>query len=80
MVLGKRNLSVIVVVLLALLLIALVIWVYDKKMQETSKQMHRVILQREDVVHLKMFLYTTETMIHLIEMSSATFELRYGVV
>jgi hypothetical protein len=41
MVFGKRNLSVIVVVLLTLLLIAIVIWIYDKKMQEANKRMHQ---------------------------------------
>ena len=36
----KKNLSVLLVVLLALLLIALVVWRYEKRMQELSKRMH----------------------------------------
>jgi hypothetical protein len=37
---AKKNLSVIVVILLTLLLIAMVIWVFDKKIETVEKQMN----------------------------------------
>jgi hypothetical protein len=48
MVFGKRTLSVIMVVLLALLLIAIVIWIYDKKMQDTNKRMRQLSVFRNE--------------------------------
>ena len=37
---AKKNLSVIVVILLTLLLIGIVIWVFDKKIETVEKQMN----------------------------------------
>jgi len=39
----KRNVSIILIILLALLLIAIVIWVYDKRIENVEQQMKPVI-------------------------------------
>jgi len=38
----KKNLSAILIILLALLLIAIVIWLYDKRIQNVEKKMKPV--------------------------------------
>ena len=41
-VMRKKNLSAILIILLALLLIAIVIWLYDKRIQNVEKKMKPV--------------------------------------
>ncbi|HEX5150994.1 MAG TPA: hypothetical protein VFW07_06075 [Parafilimonas sp.] len=38
----KRNASIILIILLTLLLIALVIWLFDKRIENVEKKMHPV--------------------------------------
>jgi len=38
----KRNLSIILIILLTLLLIAIVVWLYDKRIEDVEKKMHPV--------------------------------------
>ena len=51
----KRNVSIILIILLALLLIAIVIWVYDKRIENVEKKMHPVTSIWQ-YIHLQQFL------------------------